>query len=124
MIGVELTPFGDPFYDFTQEVTQSWIDGKEVLLEADQRDGDEQGRSMRYVYLGDVMINAALILNGLARVETENPNVRYDGYLAEMERQARESGVGIWDSANGSETEANDPQAAIEKPANQTVAAS
>jgi endonuclease YncB( thermonuclease family) len=114
LIGVELQPFGDPFYDFSQEVTQSWIDDKPVLLEADERDGDEQGRSLRYVYFGDIMINAALILNGLARVETEHPNVRYDAYLAEMERQARESEVGIWDPTFGNETEAADTQAAIQ----------
>ncbi|MBC8453235.1 MAG: thermonuclease family protein [Chloroflexi bacterium] len=124
LIGVELRPFGDPFYGFTQEVIQSWIDGKQVLLEADERDGDEQGRSMRYVFLEDIMINAALILNGLARVETEHPNVRYDGYLTEMERQARESGVGIWDSEFGSNTEATDTQTAIEDPTTQTAVAS
>jgi micrococcal nuclease len=97
LIGIETKPFGDPFYDFAQQVTESWIDGKTVLLEADQRDGDDQGRLMRYVFLDSIMVNAALILNGLGISETEHPNVRYDGYLADMERQARESATGIWD---------------------------
>jgi hypothetical protein len=36
-------------------------------------------------------------LNGLGTSDTEHPNVRYDGYLTDMERQARDSGAGIWD---------------------------
>ncbi|HJP28643.1 MAG TPA: thermonuclease family protein [Dehalococcoidia bacterium] len=105
LIGVELPPFGDPFHDFTQEVTQSWIEGKEVLLEADQQDGDEQGRLMRYVFFDTVMINAALLLNGLGTLTTDHPNILYSDYLLEMERQARESGVGIWDSSSGEKDE-------------------
>ena len=97
LIGIEIKPFGDPFHDFAQQVTESWIDGKIVLLEDDERDSDDQGRLMRYVFLDNVMINAALILNGLGASDTERPNIRYDGYLVDMERQARESGAGIWD---------------------------
>ena len=97
LIGVEALPFGDPFFDFAQQVVYNWIGGKGVVLEADERDGDGQGNSMRYVYFDDIMINAALILNGLAKVATERPNTRYDAFLADMERQARESQVGIWD---------------------------
>jgi endonuclease YncB( thermonuclease family) len=99
MIGIEAPQFGDFFYDFAQEVNQNWIGGQEVLLEADERETDEQGRLLRYVYFDDIMINAALILNGLGKAETEQPNTRYSGYLADMERRARVSGVGIWDPA-------------------------
>jgi len=110
-IGVAAQPFGNPFYSFGQEVTQSWIDGKQVLLEADQQDADEQGRLMRYVFLDEVMINAALILNGLTEQETQPPNLRYDAYLSAMESQARESGVGIWDASFGSQSEVDNSQA-------------
>jgi micrococcal nuclease len=101
LIGVESPPFGDPFHHFAQEVTESWISGKDVLLEADELEGDEQGRLMRYMFFDDVMINAALIINGLGKLETEHPNIRYNDYLAEMERRARESGTGIWDESFG-----------------------
>ncbi len=99
LIGLESPAFGDPLYDFARQVSQSWIEGHDVLLEADERDVDEQGRLLRYVFFEDVLINAALIVNGLGRLETEPPNTRYNGFLADMERQARESGVGIWDPA-------------------------
>ena len=99
LIGIQSPIFGDTLYDVARQVSQNWIEGKEVLLEADEREVDGQGRLLRYVYLDNVMINAALILNGLGRVETENPNTRYDSYLAGMEQRARESGVGMWDPA-------------------------
>ncbi len=97
MIGVEAPLFGDIFHNFSQEVTHGWIAGQEVLLESDLRDSDEQGRLLRYVYLDSIMVNAALILNGLGRAKSERPNVRYDLYLSELEQRARESEVGIWD---------------------------
>ena len=101
LIGIQSPLFGDSLYDFARQVSQSWIKGEEVLLEADERDADEQGRLLRYVYFDNVMINAALVLNGLGKVETEHPNVRYDRFLADMERQAREARVGVWDPAYG-----------------------
>ena len=113
LIGIKTKPFGDPFYDFAQQVTESWIDDKTVLLEADQRDGDDQGRLMRYVFLDSIMVNAALILNGLGTSETEHPNVRYDGYLADMERQARESATGIWDERFQGDIGSADSEASI-----------
>lgn len=125
LIGVDTAPFGDPFHDFAQEVTLSWIGGKDVLLESDEREGDEQGRSLRYVYLDNVMINAALILNGIGRAETEHPNVRYDNYLSSLERQAKESGVGIWDPRfSEEETEGDNTQAAIRAPGDYDVSSS
>jgi endonuclease YncB( thermonuclease family) len=110
LIGVQALDFGDPFFNFAQQVVDSWIGGKDVLLEADIQNGDGQGISMRYVYFDDVMINAALILNGLGRSATEHPNTRYDAFLFNMERQARESEVGIWDPDFARESESA-PQA-------------
>ena len=93
LIGMESPVFGDPVHDFARRVSQSWIEGEQVLLEADQRDADEQGRLLRYVYFDNVMINA------LGKIETEPPNTRYDGFLTDIERQAREAEAGIWDPA-------------------------
>jgi endonuclease YncB( thermonuclease family) len=112
LIGVEALSFGDPFHGFAQEVMDNWIAGKDLMLEADDRDSDEQGRLLRYVILDGSMINAALIVNGLGRHETERPNDRYDAFLIEMERQARESEVGIWDAAFN-EANSDSPQAGI-----------
>ncbi len=99
LIGIESPLFGDPWYHVAQQVSQSWIEGHEVLLESDERDTDEQGRLFRYVYFDSVMINAALILNGLGKAEAKLPNVRYNSFLADMERRAQQAGAGIWNPA-------------------------
>lgn len=99
LIGVEAFTFGDPFHGFSQEVMENWIAGKTVMLEADDQESDEQGRLLRYVIFDNIMINAALIVNGLGKYESERPNTRYDAFLIEMERQAKESEVGIWDTS-------------------------
>ena len=101
LIGIKALDFRDPFFDFSREVVQSWIGGKSVMLESDQLEIDSEGRLLRYVFFENIMINAALMLNGLATIETELPNVRYDNYLKQMQLQARESEVGIWDAAYG-----------------------
>ena len=110
LIGIKALDFRDPFFDFSREVVQSWIGGKSVMLESDQLELDSQGRLLRYVFFENIMINAALMLNGLATIETEMPNVRYDNYLKQMQLQARESEVGIWDPAYGG-SELSAPQA-------------
>ena len=81
LIGIKALDFRDPFFDFSREVVQSWIEGKSVMLESDQLELDSQGRLLRYVFFENIMINAALMLNGLATIETELPNVRFDNYL-------------------------------------------
>jgi len=110
LIGIKTPDFGDPFHDFSREVVQSWIRGKSVMLESDQLEIDSQGRLLRYVIFENIMINAALMLNGLATIETEIPNVRYESYLKQMELQAREAEVGIWDPTYG-DSNLNAPQA-------------
>ena len=110
LIGIKTPDFGDPFHEFSREVVQSWIRGKSVMLESDQLEIDSQGRLLRYVIFENIMINAALMLNGLATIETEIPNVRYESYLKQMELQAREAEVGIWDPTYG-DSNLNAPQA-------------
>ena len=112
MIGVDTPIYGNPFYDFAQEVTQSWIHGEQISLEADVEDKDDQGRLLRYVYLDGVMINAAILLNGLGSAVNDGRNMSYNGYLSDMQRRAQDSGAGIWDDQELSEAEGV-PQASL-----------
>ncbi len=112
MIGVDTPIYGNPFYDFAQEVTQSWIHGEQISLEADVEDKDDQGRLLRYVYLDGVMINAAILLNGLGSAVNDGRNMRYNSYLSDMQRRAQDTGAGIWDDQELSEAEGV-PQASL-----------
>ncbi len=94
-IGVETPGIDHPLRRLVAEVNTDWVIGKDVELERDSVDSDGQGRLLRYVYVEGVMVNAALIANGLATVATGS-NVRYEYGLRQLEMQARNSGRGLW----------------------------
>lgn len=72
------------------------IEGKWVRLEKDISDQDKYGRSLRYVYLNDQLVNLALVENGYAEVVTYPPDVKFaDDFLA-AQTEARNEGRGLW----------------------------
>ncbi|MBI2218834.1 MAG: thermonuclease family protein [Candidatus Rokubacteria bacterium] len=77
-------------------VNRALTDGKRVRLELDVQERDRYGRVLAYVWVGDVMVNAELVSRGYAQVMTVPPNVRYQDLFIDLQRQARESGRGLW----------------------------
>ena len=57
---------------------------------------DKYGRLLRYVYVDDAMVNAALVREGYARVATYPPDVKYAESFLQLEREARDVGRGLW----------------------------
>jgi micrococcal nuclease len=49
------------------------VAGKTVRLEKDVSEADRYGRLLRYVWVGDVMLNAELVRLGFTRVSTSPP---------------------------------------------------
>ena len=72
------------------------LEGRDVRLVDDVEDIDGYGRLLRYVYIGDEMANARLVLNGYAAVYTYPPNVRHADLLVSLQRQARLDARGLW----------------------------
>lgn len=84
---------------FAQEATQKLkelLNKKEVVLEKDISETDKYGRLLRYVYLGDEMVNRQLVKDGYARIATFPPDIKYSKLFLDDERQARESNLGLW----------------------------
>jgi len=77
---------------------ESLISGKEVILEKDVSETDKYGRLLRYVYLGDKMINETLVKEGYAKISTFPPDVKFKDVFLASERQARETQAGLWQS--------------------------
>ena len=78
--------------------TQSRLNGQTVRLEVDPQGDtrDRYGRLLRYVYLEDgTLFNAVLIREGYAHAYTNFPFSKLDEFRL-LERQARESGAGLW----------------------------
>lgn len=78
------------------QANRKLVEGREVRLERDVSETDRYGRLLRYVYVDDILVNAELVRQGLAQAKAYPPDTRYQGYLEEMEAEARETGRGIW----------------------------
>ena len=78
------------------EKNRELVEGKTIFLEKDVSETDRYGRLLRYVYVGDVFVNAYLVQQGYAQVSTYPPDVKYQERYLELQREAREAGRGLW----------------------------
>jgi micrococcal nuclease len=72
------------------------VDGKTVELEKDVSETDDFGRLLRYVWVGQEMVNATLVREGYAVSSTYPPDVKYQDLLLSLQREARQAGRGLW----------------------------
>ena len=72
------------------------VEGKEVRLEKDVSEKDKYGRSLRYVYLGDTLVNDYLVRNGYAKSSSYPPDIKHQDQFREAEQEARENKLGMW----------------------------
>ncbi len=73
------------------------IQGKTVRLEYDRERYDRYGRLLAYLFLPDgAMVNLAVVRQGLARVYSQAPNVRYQEALNTAQQEAMAAGRGLW----------------------------
>lgn len=75
------------------------VEGKAVRLEKDVSETDKYGRLLRYVYVGDTMINAELVRQGYAQSSSYPPDVKHQELFVKLQREAREAGRGLWANA-------------------------
>ncbi|MBE7553156.1 MAG: thermonuclease family protein [Anaerolineales bacterium] len=88
----------EPFGPEATEANRRLVEGQIVRLEKDVSETDRYGRLLRYVYVGDLMVNEELLRLGLAQVATFPPDVKYVDRFLEVQRQAQAAGVGMWGS--------------------------
>ncbi|MDQ3940903.1 MAG: thermonuclease family protein [Actinomycetota bacterium] len=109
LIGIDtpesVTP-GTPVECFAREASAALsavVGGADVVLMKDVEESDRYGRLLRYVYLGDEMVNARLVVNGYAHAYTYPPNVRHADLFVRLQREARVNDRGLWspDTCNG-----------------------
>jgi endonuclease YncB( thermonuclease family) len=86
--------------------------GQTVSLEKDVSETDQYGRLLRYVWVGELMVNAELVRLGYANASTYPPDVKYQTVFLTLERGARETGQGFWAAQPPSPTPPTIPPAA------------
>lgn len=80
------------------------VEGKEVRLEKDITDTDKYGRLLRYVWIGDTLINLELVKQGFAQSYSYPPDVKYQDDFVKAEREARDAKRGLWDACQQTDT--------------------
>ena len=101
-IGIDTPEMNDPrpaVQALAEEATMvngNLVDGKVVELEKDVSETDRYGRLLRYVYVGDMFVNAELVALGYAQVATYPPDVRYEDPFLQLQIQAQEASLGLW----------------------------
>lgn len=76
------------------------VQGKTVFLEKDVSETDRYGRLLRYVYVGDLFVNAELVRQGYAQVSTFPPDVKYQSLFLQLQQEARNAKRGLWGSGS------------------------
>ncbi len=92
----EIHPEVEAFGAEAWQANRKLVEDKEVRLERDVSETDKYGRLLQYAYVNDIFINAELVRQGFARAKAYPPDTKYQGYLEEMEAEAREAGKGMW----------------------------
>jgi micrococcal nuclease len=96
LIGINSPELGEPCSYEARDKLAELIMGKELRLVEDAGGKDVYGRSLRYVYVDNVFINAEMVRLGLSRFEEVEPNVKYSDLFLEEENKARKAGRCMW----------------------------
>lgn len=88
-----------PIECFGQEASnknKELVLGKKVRLEKDISETDKYGRLLRYVWVGNILVNDYLVRQGYALASSYAPDVTYQNQLQEAQKEARENSRGLW----------------------------
>jgi micrococcal nuclease len=86
----------EPFGPEASAKNEELVGGKVVELEKDVSETDRYDRLLRYVWVGDLMVNAELVRLGYAQVSTYPPDVKYQELFLQLQQEARDAGAGLW----------------------------
>lgn len=87
-IGVNTPERDQTCYDEATAANRALVSGQSVRLVADVSDTDPYGRLLRYVYVGDVFVNARLVEQGAAEAVRYPPDDAHFDEFRALERAA------------------------------------
>jgi len=106
-VGVNTPERDEVCYREATQANRLLVEGKTVTLVRDSSDRDQYDRLLRYVYVGDLFVNRAMVEQGYAEAVLYQPDrANYDLFLR-LEREARAGNRGCHPSGifnDGSDT--------------------
>lgn len=100
-IGIDTPEKGKPYYGEAKRENERLVNKKTVKLEYDVGKIDRYGRTLAYVYVGDIFVNAELVKGGYAVISTYPPNVKYVDTFRALQEEARKGKRGLWGLKSG-----------------------
>ncbi|HON37766.1 MAG: thermonuclease family protein [Desulfomonilia bacterium] len=85
----------EPFGKESREHLRKLLAGGKVRIEVGPTPVDRYGRTLAYVYAGDVLVNGRIIQDGWARAEVRFSHKNKDLFIA-YEKEARARKIGMW----------------------------
>ncbi|MDO9334438.1 MAG: thermonuclease family protein [Dehalococcoidales bacterium] len=95
-IGIDTPETNKPLGQEATNKNYELVSSKIVKLVKDTSDTDDFGRLLRYVYIGDLFINAELVRLGYAVVKTYPPDIKYEALFLSLQSEAKTGQRGIW----------------------------
>ncbi len=90
----------EPFGPEASRANAALLDGQSLVLERDVSNRDRFGRLLRDVWFRAAgrwhLVDVDLVAEGMARIETVPPDVKYADAILATERAARAAGIGLW----------------------------
>lgn len=96
LLGINAPEINQPSGDIAKDFLEKLVLEEEVRLEKDQTDKDDYGRLLRYVYVGDLFVNAEIVRKGYAEVRFYPPDTLYRQDFERLERLACLNEKGLW----------------------------
>jgi micrococcal nuclease len=97
-VGINTPERDEPCYQEATDANRALVEDEIVTLVPDISDTDDYGRLLRYVYVGDVFVNAALVRDGWAEARRYAPDTTQYDLLDNFEAVAASAGIGCWSS--------------------------
>ena len=95
-LGIDTPESGEYYAENATARNKELVEGKTVELQPGDRDKDEYGRLLRYVYVDGVFVNAELIAGGYAKAYIFDPDDHYSQILVQLEQYAKMRERGLW----------------------------
>jgi len=93
-IGMNTPESDEVCYQEATAANAALVEGKTVTLVKDTSETDRFDRLLRYVYVGDVFVNARLVQDGYAEVVSYPPDTAQFEYFKSLEIAATSAGLG------------------------------
>lgn len=77
------------------------VQGKNIRLEKDVSETDRYGRLLRYIWVGDILVNDYLVRQGFARSSSYPPDIKYQEQFRQAEAEAQAGNRGMWAGCAG-----------------------